>query len=158
MDTGFSGAVASRPRLDQLLRDARLQKFEGVLVWKLDRWGRSVAHCVRSVQELASLGVRFLAATQNIDTDESNPTSRFLLHLFAAFAELEREMIRERVVSGIRNAKIKGKSWGRPRRIFRRDEAIKLRAAGKSWREISQTLGVPVATIIDACRTKNPIS
>jgi DNA invertase Pin-like site-specific DNA recombinase len=68
------------------------------VVRELDRWGRSVAHCVRNVQQqLASLGVRFLAATQNIDTDESNPTSRFLLHLFAAFAEPEREIIRERV-------------------------------------------------------------
>lgn len=158
VDTGWSGAKANRPALDRLMRDARMRRFDAVVVWKLDRWGRSVAHCVRSVQELTSLGVRFLAATQNIDTDESNPTSRFLLHLLAAFAELEREIIRERVVSGIRNAKIKGKSWGRPRRIFRRDEAIKLRAAGKSWRAISQTLGVPVATIIDACRTENPIS
>jgi DNA invertase Pin-like site-specific DNA recombinase len=84
--------------------------------------------------------VRFLAVTQNIDTDESNPTSRFLLHLFAAFAELEREMIRERVISGIRNAKISGKSWGRPKRVFRRDEAITMRANGKSWREIARLM------------------
>jgi putative DNA-invertase from lambdoid prophage Rac len=139
VDTGWSGANARRPALDRLMRDARMRRFDAVVVWKLDRWGRSVARGVRSGQELVSLGVRFLAATQNIDTDESNPTSRFLLHLFAAFAELEREMIRERVVSGIRNAKIKGKSWGRPRRIFRRDEAMRLRADGRSWREISQT-------------------
>src|SRR5271155_4032153 len=117
----FSGAAASRPRLDQLLRDARLRRFDAVLVWKLDRWGRSVAHCIRSVQELVSLGIRFLAVTQNIDTDESNPTSQFILHMFAAVAELEREMIRERVVSGIRTAKGNGKTLGRPRRIFRRD-------------------------------------
>src|SRR5271170_1205352 len=52
VDTGFSGASASRPELDRLLRDARLRRFEAVLVWKLDRWGRSVAHCVRSIQEL----------------------------------------------------------------------------------------------------------
>ncbi len=64
VDTGFSGTLASRPRLDQLLRDARLRKFEGVLVWKLDRWGRSVAHCVRSIQELVSLGIRFLSPTE----------------------------------------------------------------------------------------------
>src|SRR5580698_1588608 len=73
VDTGFSGAVASRPRLDQLLRDARLQKFEGVLVWKLDRWGRSVAHCVRSIQELVSLGIRFLSSTESIDTGAEQP-------------------------------------------------------------------------------------
>jgi hypothetical protein len=69
VDTGFSGAAASRPRLDQLLRDARLRKFEAVLVWKLDRWGRSVAHCVRSIQELVSLGVRFLSPTESRDCD-----------------------------------------------------------------------------------------
>jgi DNA invertase Pin-like site-specific DNA recombinase len=158
VDTGWSGAKTSRPALDRLMQNARLRRFDAVLVWKLDRWGRSVAHCVRSIQELGSLGVRFLAATQNIDTDESNPASRFLLHIFAAFAELEREMIRERVVSGIHNARIKGKSWGRPRRIFRRDEAINLRAAGVSWREISRTLGVPVATLRDACRAESPVS
>src|ERR1035438_6007296 len=90
VDTGFSGAVASRPRLDQLLRDARLQKFEGVLVWKLDRRGRSVAHCVRSIQELVSLGIRFLTPTESTTTGADSPMSKFLLHLFAAFAEMER--------------------------------------------------------------------
>ena len=63
-----------------------------------------MADCIRSIQELVSLGVRFLAVTQNLDTDESNPMSRFLLHILAAFAELEREMIRERVRAGIRTA------------------------------------------------------
>jgi DNA invertase Pin-like site-specific DNA recombinase len=65
-------------------------------VWKLDRWGRSFADSIKSIQELPSLGVRFVAVTQNIDTDESNPMARFLLHIMAAFAELEREIIRER--------------------------------------------------------------
>jgi putative DNA-invertase from lambdoid prophage Rac len=156
VDNGYSGAKASRPELDRLMQDARMRRFDAILVWKLDRWGRSVVHCVRSIQELVSLGVRFLAATQNIDTDESNPTSRFLLHLFAAFAELEREMIRERVISGIRNAKINGKSWGRPKRIFRRDEAIAMRASGKSWREIARHLKVPMSTVIDACKKSVP--
>jgi len=152
VDHGYSGAKASRPELDRLMEDARIRRFDAILVWKLDRWGRSVAHCVRSIQELVSLGVRFLAATQNIDTDESNPSSRFLLHLFAAFAELEREMIRERVICGIRNAKINGKSIGRPRRVFRRDVALTMRAAGKSWREIARHLNVPMSTVIDACK------
>lgn len=62
-------------------------------MWKLDRWGRSVAHCVRSIQELVSLGVRFLSPTESIDTDAESPMWRFLLHLFAAFAEMEREII-----------------------------------------------------------------
>src|SRR5579862_1931352 len=83
VDTGRSGAKASQPELDRLMRDARMRRFDAVMVWQLDRWGRSVAHCIRSVQELASLGVRFL-------------------------------VIRERVVCGIRNARINGKSWGVP--------------------------------------------
>jgi DNA invertase Pin-like site-specific DNA recombinase len=123
-----------------------------VLVWKLDRWGRSVAQCIRSVQELVALGVRFLAVTQNLDTDESNPTARFMLHIFAAVAELEREMIRERVITGIRAAKGNGKALGRPRRVFRRDEAVALRRAGLSWRRIAQQLDVPMSTVIDCCR------
>jgi putative DNA-invertase from lambdoid prophage Rac len=85
VDTGWSGAKASRPELNRLMQDAQMRRFDAVLVWKLDRWGRSVAHSIRSIQELVALGIRFLAVTQNIDTDESNPTSRFLLHIFAAF-------------------------------------------------------------------------
>jgi DNA invertase Pin-like site-specific DNA recombinase len=158
VDTGFSGAAASRPELDRLLRDARLRKFEGVLVWKLDRWGRSVAHCVRSIQELVSLGIRFLSPTESIDTGTESPMSKFLLHLFAAFAEMERGIIRERVCAGVRAAKANGTRLGRPRRVFRRDEALKLRAEGRSWRSIAQTLDLPMSTVIDACRpcSENP--
>ena len=158
IDTGWSGAQDKRPELDRLIRDARMRRFDTVLVWKLDRWGRSVAHCIGSIQELTSLGIRFLAITQNIDTDESSPTSRFLLHVFAAFAELEREMIRERVVSGLRTAKTSGKRLGRPRKVFRRDEAFALRSEGMSWRKISKLLNVPMSTVIDACRSENPAS
>jgi putative DNA-invertase from lambdoid prophage Rac len=139
VDTGFSGASSSRPRLDQLVGDARLQRFEGVLVWKLDRWGRSVAHCVRSIQELVGLGIRFLSPTESIDTGKESPMSRFLLHLFAAFAEMEREIIRERVRAGVRNAKAKGTVLGRPQRVFRRDEALRLRKQGMSWRKLAET-------------------
>ena len=129
-----------------------MRRFDAVLVWKLDRWGRSVADSIRSIQELAGLGVRFLAVTQNLDTDQSNPMSRFLLHILAAFAELEREMIRERVIAGIRHAKNQNKSIGRPRRIFRRDKALRMRAKGFSWRQIARKLDIPFSTVIDACR------
>ena len=158
VDTGFSGAAASRPELDRLLRDARLRKFEGVLVWKLDRWGRSVAHCVRSIQELVSLGIRFLSPTESIDTGTESPMSKFLLHLFAAFAEMERGIIRERVCAGVRAAKANGTRLGRPKRVFRRDEALRLRAEGRSWRYVARALNLPMSTVIDACRqcSENP--
>jgi len=152
VDSGWSGAKANRPELDRLMRDASMRRFDAVLVWKLDRWGRSVAHSIKSIQELIALDIRFLAVTQNIDTDESNPMSRFLLHIFAAFAELEREMIRERVTSGIRVAQANGTKLGRPKRVFRRDVAISMREAGMSWRRIAAELEVPMATVIDACQ------
>jgi DNA invertase Pin-like site-specific DNA recombinase len=155
VDTGFSGAAASRPRLDQLLRDARLRKFEAVLVWKLDRWGRSVAHCVRSIQELVSLGIRFLSPTESIDTGADSPMSKFLMHLFAAFAEMERGIIRERVQAGVRAAKARGTRLGRPQRVFRRDDAIRLRGEGNSWRTIARALDLPMSTVIDACRDRS---
>jgi DNA invertase Pin-like site-specific DNA recombinase len=137
---------------------ARLRRIDVVVVWKLDRWGRSVAACIKSIQELASLGVRFIAVTQNIDTDDGNPMSRFLLHILAAFAELERELIRERVTAGVRAAKARGKQVGRPKRIFRRDEVVRLRAQGMSCRKIAEALGVPVATLINAHRTTDASS
>lgn len=156
VDTGWSGAKESRPELDRLMRDAGMRRFDAVLVWKLDRWGRSVAHSIKSIQALTALDIRFLAVTQNIDTDGSNPMSRFLLHIFAAFAELEREMIRERVSCGIRAAKASGKQLGRPKRVFRRDEAVSMRKAGMSWRKIAAALEVPMATVIDACKDPEP--
>jgi len=90
----MSGAKASRPGLDQLIADARTRKFDIVAVWKLDRFGRSLVHCVSGIQELASLGVRFIATSQGLDTDESNPASKLLLHILAAVAQFERELIR----------------------------------------------------------------
>lgn len=156
VDQGVSGAKASRPELNRLMADARKRRFDVVLTWKLDRWGRSVADSIRGIQELVSLGIRFIAATQNLDTDESNPMSRFMLHVMAAFAELEREIIRERVVAGVRAAKANGKQLGRPKRIFRRDEAVRLRESGMSWRKIAAELGVPVTTVVEACRTEIP--
>ena len=127
-----------------------------MLVWKLDRWGRSIRDSINSIQELVGLGVRFIAVTQNLDTDESNPMARFMLHIMAAFAELEREIIRERVVAGVKAARANGKRLGRPQRVFRRDEALRLRNEGWSWRRIATKLNVPVTTVVEGCRTEIP--
>ncbi len=153
VDTGWSGAKANRPELNRLMTDASLRRFDAVLVYKLDRFGRSVRNCLDGIETLRSHGVRFLAVSQNIDTDESNPTSRLLLHILASVAEFEREIIRERTLSGVRQAKAKGKTIGRPRRVFRRGEIVKLRDTdGLSWRAIAKHLGVPVSTVVDAYR------
>jgi putative DNA-invertase from lambdoid prophage Rac len=153
VDTGWSGAKSNRPELNRLMTDAAMRRFDAVLVYKLDRFGRSVRNCLDGIETLRCQGVRFLAVSQNIDTDESNPTSRLLLHILASVAEFEREMIRERTLSGVRQAKAKGKTIGRPRRVFRRDEIVSLRDTDRlSWRAIAKHLGVPVSTVVDAYR------
>ena len=151
VDAGWSGTKSSRPELNRLMADVRLGKIDCILTWKLDRLARSLVHLVQTIQELDSLGVRFMAVTQNIDTSVSNPMSRFMLQIFGAFAELEREMIRERVCAGVRNAKRKGKQLGRKRVVFDRSKAIEMHLAGTSIRDIAAALGVGVGTIHRTC-------
>src|SRR2546425_8195260 len=87
VDTGWRGSKASRPEFDRLMRDAAQRKFDVILCWKLDRFGRSLLHCKTAIEELRAHGVRFIATSQGIDTDESNPASRFLLHILMAAAD-----------------------------------------------------------------------
>jgi putative DNA-invertase from lambdoid prophage Rac len=147
IDTGWSGAKASRPELDRLMHDAALHQFDIALVWKLDRFGRSVRNCLNGIESLRAHGVRFLAVSQSIDTDESNPTAKLLLHILASVAEFERELIRERVRAGIKSAKHKGKQLGRKRVVFDRDKAHALHESGASLREIAAALQVGKGTI-----------
>jgi DNA invertase Pin-like site-specific DNA recombinase len=154
IDAGFSGAKASRPALDKLMADAANRKFDCVLVWKLDRFGRSVLNLSQQLAALTSYGVRFIATTQGLDTDQSNPTAALLLHILSAVAEFERSMIRERTLSGIKAAQAAGKVVGRPKRIFRRDEVVRLRdEEGLSWRAIGTKLGIPAMTALDSYRS-----
>lgn len=140
-------AGSKRPVLERLMKDARMRRFNIVLVWKLDRFGRSVPEFVTRVQDLDNAGVRFIAVTQGIDTDSRSPTGKLLMHILAAIAEFERDLIRERVKAGVAEAKRRGKHCGRPKKVFRRDEAAEMRAAGLSWRKIAAALGVPQATV-----------
>ncbi len=147
IDSGWSGAKASRPALDRLMRDASQRRFDVVLVWKLDRFGRSVRKCLDGIESLRVHGVRFLAVSQGIDTDESNPTARLMLHILAAVAEFEREMIRERIAAGVRNARLKGKQVGRRRIVLDSTKVIALHGQGRSVREIAETLRVSRSTV-----------
>src|SRR5215471_1949147 len=143
IDTGFSGAKANRPALDKLMTDAAQRKFDCLAVYKIDRFGRSVLHLNQQIAALTSYGVRFIATSQSLDTDEKNPASRLLLQILASVAEFEREMIRERTLSGIRAAQAAGKVVGRPKRVFRRDEVVRLRdVESLSWRAIGKQLGI----------------
>jgi DNA invertase Pin-like site-specific DNA recombinase len=154
VDTGWSGSKISRPALDRLMADAAQRKFDCVVVYKIDRFGRSVLHLNQQLAALTSYGVRFIATSQSLDTDEKNPTSRLLLQILASVAEFEREMIRERTLSGIKAARAAGKIIGRPKRVFRRDEVVRLRdEEGLSWRAIGKQLGIPVMTAVDSYRT-----
>ncbi len=154
VDAGISGSKASRPALDKLMRDASDRQLDQVLVWKMDRFGRSVLNLTQQIQQLDKYKVRFIATTQNIDTDSSNPTSRLLLHILAAVAEFEREIIRERTRAGLARARDLGKVLGRPQKVFRRDLVDAMRAKGTSWRVIAKSLGVSLSTVFDSRSVK----
>lgn len=146
----YSEKVSSakkRPELARMMADARLKKFDVVLVWKLDRFARSMQQLIANIQLLDSFGVRFVALTQGIDTDKQNPASRLMLHILGAVAEFERGIILERVRAGVAEAKRQGKHCGRPVKVFRRDQAARMRKAGLSWREVARKMGVPVTTV-----------
>ena len=143
--------------------DAGSRRIDVVLAWKLDRWGRSLADSVVTLDRLASAGVRFICTTQGLDTDNANPVGRAMLGMLQVFAQFERDLINERVNSGIqryqsdfkagRAMSKSGKNLpiGRPRAIFRVDEARRLGKEGHSWRQIAKELGVPEATVRARC-------
>lgn len=112
VDRGVSGSKASRPALDELMAAVRSRQVDVVVVWKLDRLGRSLAHLLHLLNDFTALGVSFVSLRESIDL--TTPTGKLMLHLFGAFAEFERSLIQERVRAGIANAKRKGKRVGRP--------------------------------------------
>jgi DNA invertase Pin-like site-specific DNA recombinase len=150
VDHGVSGAKERRPQLDAMLADARRRKFDVVLVTKLDRLARSTRHLVMLSAELEALGVDLVALDQAIDT--TSPSGRLLFHVLAAIAEFERDLIRDRVVAGLRRAKARGTKSGRPIGRPRRhhvdlDRARELQASGASLRAVARALGTYPATI-----------
>jgi DNA invertase Pin-like site-specific DNA recombinase len=167
----ISGAKASRPGLARLMADAAARKFDCLLVWKLDRFGRSLVDCLNNIQELERRRVRFIAVTQNLDTDERNPASCFLLHVLGAAAEFERSLIRERTLAGqqryrhdyaagkvgktVHSRSGKNLPPHRPRKIFNRDNIAVLRAQGLSIRDIATRLGVGVGTVARTLRARS---
>lgn len=154
IDEGFSGKNANRPAIKKCMTDARTRKFDCILVWKIDRWGRTLGQLVNDVTEFDSMGLRFISITQGIDTDKTNPASRLLLNLMGSFAQFERENTLERIAAGIKNAKEKGtrsgKAIGRPKAVFSRDRAIELWQEGKTVSQVAQALGIPRGTAYKA--------
>ena len=145
VDVGISGSKESRPKLNELMSDAHQRKIDAVVVWKVDRFGRSLKHLVNALADLDSYGVAFVSLRDNLDL--STPSGRLMFQIIAAMAEFERSLIQERVRAGLRNAKLKGKTLGRPRRIVSSDEMTRLREQGASFREIAKAVGASPGTV-----------
>jgi DNA invertase Pin-like site-specific DNA recombinase len=150
VDVGISGAKERRPQLDRLIADAHKRRFEVVVVWKFDRFARSVSHLLRALETFRALGVEFVSLSEQVDT--STPTGKMIFTVLGAVAELERSLIAERVRAGLRNARAKGKRLGRPTKHVNRAQIAALRAQGVPWRRIGAQLGVSAATAYAACK------
>lgn len=120
IDQGVSGASTERPGLQKALK--RLKKGDTLIVWRLDRLGRSLIHLVDLVNSLGKDGVEFESMTENIDTSSSG--GRLVFHLLAALSEFERSLISERTKAGMEAARLKGKHIGRPKRSQQSGKAV----------------------------------
>lgn len=143
-DAGISGSKESRPALNRLLADAKRRKFDTVLVYRYDRFARSLRQLVNALSEFDALGIHFVSLHEGVDT--STPNGRLVFGIFASIAEFERELIRSRVRSGLAAARARGKKLGRPRVSPDASKIAALREAGRSWPQIAKQLGVGVGT------------
>jgi len=142
-----ASSVKKRPVFERMMQDARQRKFDVVLVWKLDRFARSVLQLNECIQLLDQAGVRFLCVTQGIDTDRQSLGGRLLMQILGAIAEFERGLIAERVRAGMAQAKRSGKHLGRPAPIWDRFKALDMRRHGVSWPAIAIAVGQPESSV-----------
>jgi DNA invertase Pin-like site-specific DNA recombinase len=140
VDEGISGTKDSRPELNKLMADAHRRRFDAVVVWRFDRFARSVSHLLRALENFKALGIEFVSLSEQVDT--STPTGKMVFTVLGAVAELERSLIAERVKAGLRNARAKGKRLGRPRVMVDAARIASLRALGRSWREITAEMAI----------------
>ena len=145
VDHGVSGSREKRPALDKLMADARRRAMDAVVVFRFDRFARSVSHLARALDEFRALGIEFVSLHEAIDT--STPMGRAMFHIAGAFAELEREIIRERVKAGLANAKRRGRKVGRPRAIVSMMNVHEMAEKGLSARAIAKAIGVSDYTV-----------
>jgi len=161
VDVGISGAKEKRPELDRLMADAYKRRFDVVIVWKFDRFARSVSHLLRALETFKALGLEFVSFSEQLDT--STPAGKLVFTVLGAVAELERSLIIERVRAGMRNAKAKGKRIGRPPKTHldqdaRRSiwEAHKL--GGLSLRQLATQFSTSLGTVQRCLRTHQRLS
>src|SRR5580700_10195554 len=139
IDRGITGARERRPELDRLWADCRKRKVDAVLVYRYDRFARSLRQLVNALEEFRALGIDFISLHEGVDT--STPNGRLVFGIFASIAEFERELIRGRVISGLAAAKSRGTRIGRPNSDVDVARIAQLHASGASWREIERTVG-----------------
>ncbi len=144
-DEGQSGSKSTRPALDKMLEDARRGKFQVILVWRLDRLGRSLVHLLRLLEDFKSWNVQLVSFSEALDFGSS--TGKLFYQLLGAFSEFERETIRERTRAGLRNARARGVTLGRKPVQVDSAEVYRLRATGESFRSISKILGCSTGTV-----------
>ena len=150
----ISGAKARRPGLEQMLFDAKRSRFDVVLVWAFDRLARSVKHFLEVLDELNRLNIEFISFRENIDT--GGPLGRAIVVIVGAIAELERNLIIERVRSGMRRARLEGQRIGRPRVEVDEHAIRRHRAYGQSLSQIAKTFNVSKATVARVLKTNAP--
>ena len=149
VDVGVSGAKDSRPELNRMMADANRRKFDVVVVWRFDRFARSVSHLLRALETFRLLGIEFISHTEAIDT--CTPVGKMTFTVLGAVAELERSLIVERVRAGMRNARAKGRSIGRPKANVDASQIARLRDSGASVRQIAKITGLSIGTVHAAC-------
>ncbi len=136
------------------MKDAHKRLFDVVLVWKFDRFARSLKHLIESLDEFSCLGIDFVSYTEGVDT--TTPSGQLLFHIVGAVAQFERDLIAERVRAGMAHARAMGKHIGRPRAAVDVMAVSNLRVEGRSLREIAQTLSVPVSRVRRALARNAP--
>jgi DNA invertase Pin-like site-specific DNA recombinase len=142
-----SGAKFTREGLDSLMREVRKGRIDAIVAYKLDRLGRSLAHLAQLIGEMTAHRVALVIPAQGIDTSASNPASQLQLNILMAVAEFEREIIRERVNSGLRAARARGARLGRPATLMKHLPRVRaLREAGKNISQIARELMLPYSS------------
>ena len=150
VDIGISGAKEKRPELDRLMADAHRRRFDAVVVWKFDRFARSVSHLLRALETFRVLGVEFVSFSEQLDT--STPAGKLVFTVLGAVAELERSLIVERVRAGMRNARAKGKRIGRPAKTYLDPDARRSiweahKHGGGSLRQLATQFSTSLGTV-----------
>ncbi len=150
VDEGISGTKDSRPALNELMNDAKKRRFDVVLVWRFDRFARSTKHLILALEEFKNLGIDFVSFQENIDT--SSPLGSAIFTIISAVAQLERDIIAERVKAGLRRAVDEGKTLGRPRVAVDPKRISELRSQGLSLRLIGRETGISRTTVSEILR------